>query len=78
LVEIIKKVKNEKQIIFATHNANIVINGDADLIYFLETDDDNRTKVTSLTIENIENRDKLFSLEGGEIAFKKRRERLYK
>lgn len=77
LVNLIKKSKENRQIIFATHNANLVVNGDADLIYYLAMGDDGKTKVTPLTLEDISNRDKLVSLEGGDIAFLKR-EKKYK
>jgi len=33
LVELVKNVKINRQLIFATHNANFVINGDAELIH---------------------------------------------
>ena len=79
LVELIKKRKIERQIIFATHNANFVINGDAELIHILEIPDtENLTQITSTTIENLTHRDKLLNLEGGEEAFKKREKRLIK
>ena len=72
LVDLIKQMKNNRQIIFATHNANLVVNGDADLIYYLEMGVDGKTKYTDLTLEDINNRQKLISLEGGHEAFNKR------
>ena len=72
LVDLIKQTKNNRQIIFATHNANLVVNGDADLIYYLEMGVDGKTKYTPLTLEDINNRQKLISLEGGHEAFNKR------
>ncbi|MDD2523386.1 MAG: hypothetical protein PHT81_00915 [Endomicrobiaceae bacterium] len=70
LVEIIKKVKNNRQIIFATHNANIVINADADLIIALEQDEQSgMTSIKTMTIENLENRKQLLTLEGSKEAF---------
>jgi exonuclease SbcC len=76
LVDIIKAKKQERQIIFATHNANFVVNGDAELIHVLEMDDNNITQITPTTIENMETREKLINLEGGREAFV-RRERKY-
>lgn len=76
LVELIKKRKQQRQIIFATHNANFVINGDAELIHILEMDDDNFTQIQPTTIENMEYRDILVNLEGGKDAFIQR-ERKY-
>lgn len=75
LVELLKKQKNHRQIIFATHNANFVINGDADLIHVLSMDGNNRTQIESITIENLKHRDKLLALEGGDKAFKQRERR---
>lgn len=72
LVDLIKQTKTNRQIIFATHNANLVVNGDADLIYYLEMGEDGKTKFTPLTLEDINNRSKLISLEGGSEAFSKR------
>ena len=72
LVEIIKKFKLNRQIIFATHNANFVLNGDADLIIHLDSNFSTLTTVTTSTIENFNARNKLLSLEGGQDAFKQR------
>jgi exonuclease SbcC len=71
LVDLIKKVKQRRQIIFATHNANFVINGDAELIIKLENID-GKTTFKFFSIEDIEYRKDLLQLEGGEEAFKKR------
>lgn len=72
LVKLIKEKKFDRQIIFATHNPNFVVNGDADLILSLSINNDGITEILPLTIENLEHRDKILSLEGGEDAFKKR------
>lgn len=68
LVNLIKLRKKERQIIFATHNANFVINWDAEQIYILENID-NKTSFTKTTIENLKERDKLLKLEWWENAF---------
>lgn len=75
LVQLIKKIKINRQVIFATHNANFVINGDSELIHILQCSDDNSTEITSTTIENILNRGHLLSLEGGREAFDNREKR---
>lgn len=75
LVYLIKKKKIKRQLIFATHNANFVINGDAEQIYILDMPD-KQTQFTQTTIENKTYRDKLLKLEGGYEAFKLR-ERKY-
>ncbi len=78
LVNLIKEKKVDRQIIFATHNANFVVNGDAELILYLGMDENNKTIITPISIENIEHREKLLSLEGGIEAFRKRDKRLIK
>lgn len=73
LVDIIKDRKYSRQIIFATHNANFVINGDAELIHILNIEElTQNTVIKSTTIENELTRDILVGLEGGRDAFKKR------
>jgi exonuclease SbcC len=75
LVDLIKESKLKRQTIFATHNANFVINGDAELIHFLDMSDDKKTTISRLTIEDKNNRDKLLRLEGGQRAFEQREKR---
>jgi exonuclease SbcC len=73
LVEVIKDRKRSRQIIFATHNANFVVNGDAELIHILSVDEaTQKTVIQSTTIENEATREILIGLEGGFEAFKKR------
>jgi predicted ATPase len=78
LVNIIKEVKNDKQIIFATHNANIVINADAEQIFILKMEDNNKTTISQMTIEDVydqQKKEELLLLEGSLQAFKKREEK---
>jgi energy-coupling factor transporter ATP-binding protein EcfA2 len=75
LVDLIKSRKNHRQIIFATHNANLVINGDAELVHCLSMDDSKITQVVTTTIEDLSHRDLLLALEGGEEAFHQREKR---
>lgn len=70
LVDLIKSKKLDRQIIFATHNSNFVINGDSELIHILDIPLNNIfTNMTSTSIENLDNREKLLKLEGGKDAF---------
>lgn len=69
LVTLIKERKQHRQIIFATHNANFVINGDSELIHILNMNEENRTEVIPTTIENMDHRESLYNLEGGKEAF---------
>ena len=75
LVELIKQQKQHRQIIFATHNANFVLNADTELIIKLNNDGDKIT-AQSFSVEDIKHREDLLKLEGGKEAFKKR-ERKY-
>ncbi|MDP8263834.1 MAG: AAA family ATPase [Candidatus Ancaeobacter aquaticus] len=71
LVKLIKEKKQTRQIIFATHNANFVVNGDAELIQCLDMVN-KHTTIIDMTIEDLDHREKLWELEGGEEAFKQR------
>ncbi len=75
LVALVKKQKQKRQIIFATHNANFVLNADAELIIQLKNED-NKIVVQSFMIESDDYKEDLLKLEGGEKAFKDR-ERKY-
>lgn len=76
LTPIIKEVKKRRQLIFATHDANIVVNGDAELILITTTDDGKFGDVIPTSIENLDNRDLVMKvLEGGRDAFKKRKDK---
>lgn len=73
LTPIIKEVKKRRQLIFATHDANIVVNGDAELILIVNTSDGQFGRVASATIENLDTREKVLDiLEGGKDAFETR------
>ena len=75
LVPLLKEKKSDRQIIFATHNANFVINGDAEKIFILKNES-GQTEVVETTIEDTKNREELLKLEGGKEAFEKRGEKL--
>ncbi|KAB2878059.1 AAA family ATPase [bacterium] len=76
LVNLIKNQKQNRQIIFATHNANFVVNGDSELIHILRIDDKtSRTQISHTTIEDESQREALIGLEGGKDAFLLREEK---
>ncbi len=75
LVTLIKKQKQKRQIIFATHNANFVLNADVELIIQLKNEN-NKIVAQSFMIESDAYKEDLLKLEGGEKAFKDR-ERKY-
>ena len=76
LVDIIKQVKQNRQIIFATHNANIVVGADAEQIYVLKTDESTKlTGFEQMSIEDVYEQNKqaeLMCLEGSKEAFQNR------
>ncbi len=75
LVTLIKKQKQKRQIIFATHNANFVLNADAEQIIQLKNEN-NKIVAQSFMIESDKHKEDLLKLERGKKAFKDR-ERKY-
>ena len=71
LVDLIKDKKQHRQIIFAIHNANFVLNADAELIIKLENNE-GETKANSFAIKDLEFRSDLLKFEGGKESFQKR------
>ena len=77
LVPLIRKIKKSRQIILSTHNANLVVNADAEQIIVANLDQNNDKGYISGSIENPSINKKIKEiLEGGEAAFKNR-ERKY-
>lgn len=75
LVPLVRRQKQNRQIILITRDANIVIGGDAELIQILESSN-GKTTITPSTIENIRERSKyIWILDGGVEAFQKREEK---
>lgn len=75
LVPLIRRAKKSRQIIMSTHNANLVVNADAEQVIVAQIDQDKG--YLSGSIENSEiNKNIRDILEGGEEAFK-RREKKY-
>ncbi|MDA2918358.1 hypothetical protein MYX76_02485 [Desulfobacterota bacterium AH_259_B03_O07] len=76
LTPIIKEVKKRRQLIFATHDANIVVNCDAELIIIVKAEVWRIISPIFTTIEETENRSKIVEvLEGGVRAFEQRSKR---
>ncbi len=70
----LKRLKGRRQIIVATHNANIVVNGDADLVIHLEATADRGRVANSGAIEDPAVRDAIVrTVDGGDEAFRQRR-----
>ena len=70
----LKRLKGRRQIIVATHNANIVVNGDADQVIQLEATADRGRVARAGAIEEPSVRDAIVrTVDGGDEAFRLRR-----
>ena len=73
LLPTLGRLKGRRQVILATHNANIVVNGDADQVIQLDADADRGFVVASGAIEDAAVRDAIVrSVDGGTEAFRLR------
>jgi hypothetical protein len=76
LVPIIRKMKNKRQIILVSHNANLPVNGDAELIYALKTDVGKGKLRTEGGLDNPHVKKAILDImEGSAEAFKRRSEK---
>jgi chromosome segregation protein len=79
-VEHLWKAKTRRQIIFASHNANLVVNGDAELVVWCDyrkAGDQSLGKIAgegAIDVPDIREAIKRV-MEGGEAAFKLRKEK---
>jgi len=75
LVPLIRRQKENRQIILVTRDANIAVGSDAELVVILE-EDDKKVPLIPSSIENTENREKyIWILDGGKEAFQKREQK---
>ena len=75
LVDIFKKIKQFRQVILVTHNANLVVNSDSEQI-IIASNNDGLINYASGSLENPEiNKHVRRILEGGDSAFRKREQR---
>ena len=73
-----RKVKQERQLIFATHNANLPVNGDAELVYALEAKNGQGVKQTEGGLDNPKVAEAVLDImEGSEEAFRRRGEKYH-
>jgi ABC-type lipoprotein export system ATPase subunit len=76
LVQTIRNAKQRRQIIVATHNANLVVNGDAEQVIVANYEEEQITYLASGSLENPIIKEKVISiLEGGIEAFRKREQK---
>lgn len=75
LVPIFKKIKKYRQVVIVTHNANLVVNADAEQVIIADNVNETLSYVSG-GIENIAIRDQICKiLEGGKNAFIKREQK---
>jgi ABC-type lipoprotein export system ATPase subunit len=75
LVPIFTTIKKYRQVIIATHNANLVVNADAEQVIVAKNDSEKLSYVSG-SLENHEIRSKICDvLEGGKEAFRKREQK---
>jgi ABC-type lipoprotein export system ATPase subunit len=74
IVDSIRKVKENRQLVFVTHNPNIPVLGEADKIFVMDSDGISAKRKNEGTVEHCKD-DIVTLLEGGEEAFKKRKAR---
>lgn len=76
VVQQIRSTKLRRQLIIVTHNPNIVVNGDAELIHVLDFNHQCRVKQTGSLQDQAIRREVCQVMEGGEEAFEMRYHRL--
>jgi len=73
IVVMLREMKGKRQLIFATHNANIPVLGDSEQIFVLDVESDQCKIRNSGSIDKISITEDIKKImEGGEEAFKKR------
>jgi ABC-type lipoprotein export system ATPase subunit len=78
LIPMIRNVKTKRQLIIATHNANLPVNGDAELVYAFEAKDGKGKPLAVGGLDQPEvTKAVLDIMEGTEEAFRKRREKYH-
>ena len=72
------KIKSKRQVIVVTHNANIVVNGDAEMVFPLTVKNGQSIINHSSSIQDSQIRQQICHiLEGGREAFKQRYKRIH-
>ncbi|WPR70716.1 hypothetical protein SLW70_12330 [Flavobacterium sp. NG2] len=75
LIELFKKIKEYRQVIIVSHNANLVVNSDSEQVIIAINEDENLSYNTGALENNDINLEICRILEGGEKAFEKRRDK---
>jgi ABC-type lipoprotein export system ATPase subunit len=78
LIPLLRKVKQRRQLIMATHNANLPVNGDAELVYAFEARDGKGQALACGGLDQASvTKAVLDIMEGTEEAFRRRREKYH-
>lgn len=78
LIPMLRKVKSKRQLIIATHNANLPVNGDAELVYAFEARDGKGEALACGGLDQaVVTKAVLDIMEGTEEAFRRRREKYH-
>lgn len=76
IIPALHRLKGKRQVVFATHNANLVVNGDADQVIALEADAEHGRVYAAGAIEDEAIRSAIVrTLDGGVEAFRLRRKK---
>ncbi len=75
VVKALRSIKERRQVILVTHNANIAVLGDAELLLPMRRNGDGGTAFDLGSIDKTETKKTVLNiLEGGDLAFRRRRE----
>ena len=78
LIPMLRKVKSKRQLIISTHNANLPVNGDSELVYALEANGGHGTELAQGGLDRINVTKAILDImEGSEEAFRRRREKYH-
>ena len=73
LVPLLRNVKNQRQLILSTHNANLPVNADTDLVYALEVKEGFGVRLAHGGLDRTDTSTAVLDImEGSEEAFKRR------
>lgn len=75
VVSTLRKIKEQRQVILVTHNANIAVLGDSEMLFPMRRSGDQGTVFDRGSIDRTETKQAVQQiLEGGELAFRRRKE----
>jgi ABC-type cobalamin/Fe3+-siderophores transport system ATPase subunit len=75
VVRCLRSIKERRQVILVTHNANIAVLGDAELLFPMRRSEDKGRAFDRGSVDKGESKEAALNiLEGGDVAFRRRRE----